>query len=227
MRSNKGFTLVEMAIVLVIIGVILGAVIKGQDLIVNAQAKQAAAAVSSWRNLTMAYLDRNGRMPGDASRNGVIGDQTTPTTEQSAANSAIGELTLTMQYAPANPVTVGGMNFWVYIGNTTVTAGSRNAILICGDSGCANVLSSDQVEIIKSLDAAFDGVAEAAAGQFRAVTTAPTFALAANTTVNTNWVTGVFNGTGVEPINTTTAGATGTSWATTHRAAVWLFDRTF
>jgi len=227
MRSNKGFTLVEMAIVLVIIGIILGAVIKGQDLIINAQAKQAAAAVSSWRNLSMAYLDRNGRMPGDASRNGVIGDQTTPTTEQTAAASAIGEITATMQYAPANPVTVGGMNFWVYIGNTTVTAGTRNAILICGDASCANVLSNDQVEIVKSLDAAFDGVAEAAAGQFRAVTTAPTFDVAANTAVNTNWVTGVFSAADVVPVNTTTTGATGTAWAITHRAAVWLFDRTF
>ncbi|MGE3259893.1 MAG: type II secretion system protein [Geobacter sp.] len=225
MRNSKGFTLVELAVVLVIIGIILGAVIKGQDLIVNAQAKQATAAVSSWRNLTMAYLDRNGRLPGDAMRNGVIGDQTTTTTEQDAAHSAIGELTKTMQYPPANPMVVGGMNFWVYFGNTTVTSGTRNAMLVCGTENCATVFSADQIEIMKSMDSSFDGVAEAAAGQFRAVTAAPDLLGAAD--VNTNWKTAVFNGTGVVPVDTSVNGATGTEWAITHRAAVWLFDRTF
>lgn len=223
MRNRRGFTLVEMAIVLVIIGVILGAVIKGQDLIVNAQAKQVAAGVSSWRNLSYAYLDRNGRLPGDSGRNGIIGD-----TENTAANSSIGEITGVMNYAPANPLVVGGMSFWIYFGNTTVTSGTRNAMLICGDNACANPFSADQIEIIKSLDASYDGVSEAAAGQFRAVTAAPAFTLAANTAVNVNWVTGTFTGVGVVPINLTAAGATGTVWtAGTHRAAVWLFDRTF
>jgi len=32
-RNEKGFTLIEMAIVLVIIGIIIGAVLKGQDMV--------------------------------------------------------------------------------------------------------------------------------------------------------------------------------------------------
>jgi len=128
MRGNKGFTLVEMAIVLVIIGIILGAVIKGQDLVVNAQAKQLASAVSSWRNLAFAYYDRNGRFPGDAGRDGIIGNnliaanQPTPTYETTAATgTGIAELVTDMSYAPANPVIVGGMSFWTYFGNAVVT----------------------------------------------------------------------------------------------------------
>jgi len=39
-RNQKGFTLVELAIVLVIIGIILGAVLKGQALINNAKIKR-------------------------------------------------------------------------------------------------------------------------------------------------------------------------------------------
>ncbi|PIX86479.1 MAG: prepilin-type cleavage/methylation domain-containing protein, partial [Nitrospirae bacterium CG_4_10_14_3_um_filter_53_41] len=39
-KNNKGFTLVELAIVLVIIGIILGAVLKGQELITNAKTKR-------------------------------------------------------------------------------------------------------------------------------------------------------------------------------------------
>ena len=40
-RNHKGFTLVELAIVLVIIGIILGSVLKGQELINNARMKRA------------------------------------------------------------------------------------------------------------------------------------------------------------------------------------------
>ncbi|NPA58431.1 MAG: prepilin-type N-terminal cleavage/methylation domain-containing protein, partial [Aquificae bacterium] len=39
-HKQKGFTLIELAIVLVIIGIILGAILKGQELIKNAQAKR-------------------------------------------------------------------------------------------------------------------------------------------------------------------------------------------
>ena len=60
-KGSAGFTLIEMAIVLVVIGLIIGAVLKGQDLIANARAKKYAnfarqAEVSQW-----AYFDRNGR----------------------------------------------------------------------------------------------------------------------------------------------------------------------
>src|ERR1035437_5774725 len=72
LRNSKGFSLVEMAIVLVIIGVIIGAIVKGQDLIVNSRAKQVTSAASTWRNLAMPFMDRNGRLPGDGAKTGII-----------------------------------------------------------------------------------------------------------------------------------------------------------
>jgi prepilin-type N-terminal cleavage/methylation domain-containing protein len=65
MRNNKGFTLVEMAIVLVIIGIILGAVIKGGDLIDNAKEKQFKSEISTLTTAYYNYLDKYGRLPGD------------------------------------------------------------------------------------------------------------------------------------------------------------------
>ncbi|WP_182075354.1 type II secretion system protein [Deefgea sp. CFH1-16] len=44
-KKKRGFTLVEMAIVLVIIGLILGAAFKGKDLIDSAKVKNMAAQV--------------------------------------------------------------------------------------------------------------------------------------------------------------------------------------
>ena len=41
LRNRRGFSLIEMAIVLVIIGIIIGAIIKGQDLMLNSRAKPA------------------------------------------------------------------------------------------------------------------------------------------------------------------------------------------
>lgn len=233
MRNSKGFTLVEMAVVLVIIGVIIGAVVKGQDLIVNAQAKQVTSAVSSWRNLTYAFLDRNGRYPGDELKNGIIGDQTG---EKAATTSATFELATTMKYYPGNPVVVGGENYYVYFGNVSGFAAgtaTRNAMFICGAANCATALSQSQAEILKSIDTAYDSAADAGAGQIRALITAPTITLTDTAVTNTSPAVseGVLTTTGVVAniVNAATSNVTGavTPWTSTYYGAVWLFDKPF
>ena len=66
MRNRQhGFTLVEIAIVLVIIGLLLGGVLKGQELINSAKVKNA---IGEYRNLSTyiyAYQDRFRALPGD------------------------------------------------------------------------------------------------------------------------------------------------------------------
>ncbi|GAB2888391.1 prepilin-type N-terminal cleavage/methylation domain-containing protein [Uliginosibacterium flavum] len=64
-RQQSGFTLVEIAIVLVIIGLLLGGVLKGQELINSARAK---AMINDFRNtatMIAAYQDRFRALPGD------------------------------------------------------------------------------------------------------------------------------------------------------------------
>ncbi len=65
LRNAKGFTLVELAIVLVIIGIILGAVLKGQELINNAKTKRAMSQQREIAAAIYTYLDRYGKYPGD------------------------------------------------------------------------------------------------------------------------------------------------------------------
>ena len=62
---QSGFTLVEIAIVLVIIGLILGGVLKGQALIDNAKYKNFVKQVESIRAAVLTFQDTYKGMPGD------------------------------------------------------------------------------------------------------------------------------------------------------------------
>ncbi|MBK9237954.1 MAG: prepilin-type N-terminal cleavage/methylation domain-containing protein [Rhodoferax sp.] len=62
---QSGFTLVEIAIVLVIIGLLLGGVLKGQELIENARIKGIVSDMKSVQAAYNGYLDRYKAIPGD------------------------------------------------------------------------------------------------------------------------------------------------------------------
>ena len=67
MNKQSGFTLVEIAIVLVIIGLLLGGVLKGQELINSAKVKNFA---TDFRNIPLyiyGYQDKFKALPGDDS----------------------------------------------------------------------------------------------------------------------------------------------------------------
>lgn len=64
-KQQSGFTLVEIAIVLVIIGLLLGGVLKGQELITQAKIKNVANDLNGLTAAVYAYQDRYKRLPGD------------------------------------------------------------------------------------------------------------------------------------------------------------------
>src|SRR5882672_9802397 len=64
-RMQQGFTLVEIAIVLVIIGLLLGGILKGQELITNARVRNVADQQNAVKAAFYAFQDRFRALPGD------------------------------------------------------------------------------------------------------------------------------------------------------------------
>lgn len=213
--TEKGFTLIELAIVLVIIGIILGAVLKGQDLINNARAKKGVTWEKSWETAQWQFFDRMGRFAGDEGKNGIIGDNNAgAATETTLALAAVAEiLNANFVNPPAQSISLGATTFYVHMGYGTVAAVNRNAIVICKTTPfnvaapCATVLTTDDLVYFQALDTAIDGSADPLAGNVRAITAA----------------TGVA-GTTYPAITAVTEGVA-TSWTVAATGLVYYFDR--
>jgi len=64
-KNQAGFTLVEIAIVLVIIGLLLGGILKGQEMITQAKIKNIVNDMNGMSAAIYSYQDRYRALPGD------------------------------------------------------------------------------------------------------------------------------------------------------------------
>ena len=83
-QSQSGFTLVELAIVLVIIGLLVGGVLAGQDLIKAAKLQNAVQALSDVNTSATTFMTKYGQLPGDFSQGNTF---TTPIAITGVANA--------------------------------------------------------------------------------------------------------------------------------------------
>ncbi len=176
MRKERGFTLIELAIVLVIIGIIIGMVLKGQDLIQNARIKSFVNKSRHWETTMWIYFDRKGKFAGDDDRNGIIADEGTSTStvrqDLIAANFANPPYEGTSG-SEINTITQGSNTFYVFFGND---GGSpvKNIMVICVSADCTTTFQSEHVAFAEGLDRSIDGVADGAQGQVICTSTSVT-----------------------------------------------------
>jgi prepilin-type N-terminal cleavage/methylation domain-containing protein len=71
-ESEAGFTLIEMSIVLVIIGLIIGGIVKGQEVVANARAKSQVAQLDAIKGAVYTFQDKFGYAPGDLKGNAIL-----------------------------------------------------------------------------------------------------------------------------------------------------------
>jgi len=73
---KRGFTLVELAIVLVIIGIILGSALKATEIIKDAKAKKNITQITKLVDAQHQYFERTGRYAGDSDNDSKINHTT-------------------------------------------------------------------------------------------------------------------------------------------------------
>lgn len=163
MRSSRislGFTLIETGIVLVVIGLILAAVMKGQDLIQNARAKKFVSWVRNAETAQWDYLDRKGRYNGDTDLDGAIDSQSTPYSWTGFSNP------------PETTVVLGSYTYRLFYGyrysGSNVFKNSNFIVInkITTDVD-AKQFGDDELVFPESLDLAVDGEVDGTTGRVR------------------------------------------------------------
>jgi prepilin-type N-terminal cleavage/methylation domain-containing protein len=119
-RQQSGFTLVEIAIVLVIIGLLLGGILKGQELINSAKVKNIANDFRVIPTYIYAYQDKFRALPGD-DKNVVVhvgGPAILPVPVAGDGNGVIDGTVFT-----AGAPTGEALNFWQHVRLANLAAG--------------------------------------------------------------------------------------------------------
>lgn len=64
-QKQAGFNLIELAVVLIIMGLLIGGILKGRDLIDSARLKRVMSQLNEYRLATNAFVDKYDFLPGD------------------------------------------------------------------------------------------------------------------------------------------------------------------
>lgn len=88
MQQEKGFTLVELAISLVVIGLLMGGILKGRELISNSKINTAIRQIRSYDAAANMFRDSYGALPGDITNPGDRLPKCTTTTCNMGGNGS-------------------------------------------------------------------------------------------------------------------------------------------
>lgn len=183
--TQHGFTLIEIAIVLVVIGLLLGGMLKGQEMMTQGRIRNLASDLANTSTAIYGYQDRYRRLPGD---DDLAGTRWKDKTTGGNGGGSIGDTGIKAALDCATDTDKGKENclFWQHLrlagfiaGDSASTAAPRhaaggllqiqqNALGLTGQTVCATALPG---KIAGALDAQMDD-GKPATGQMRATSAA-------------------------------------------------------
>ena len=166
MNKQAGFTLIELAIVLVIIGLLLGGVLRGQELINSAKVKNMARDFQNVQVYIYGYQDKYKALPGDdhSANTHVNGTNATNGTQNGVIEGAW------------NTATNGDEScvFWEHVrkaglapGSTAISCAANNTYQPRNaDGGLIGVQSASTLATITGMTGAYAICSDAILGKF-------------------------------------------------------------
>lgn len=179
--AQAGFTLVELAVVMIIIGLLIGGILKGQELIANAQVTSTVSQVKGIDSAVTTFRDMYNGVPGDIA--GARVPNCTGTCAPAAATLGNGRVDQLFTAAP----TVEGLAFWLQLNAADLIAGINPNLATPtvwgGNYPAAKMGGGFHIAFLTGLVAppAFIGANLPRAGHYLALHNAPNAAVAAGT----------------------------------------------
>ncbi len=126
--KQAGFTLVELAVVMIIIGLLIGGVLKGQELIANAQVSATVSQVKGVDAAVSTFKDTYAAIPGDMVTANIRLPNCTaaPCSTNGNGDSRLGIIPNGAAPSAANE----GLTFWAHLNAADLVSGVKNTAVI-------------------------------------------------------------------------------------------------
>jgi prepilin-type N-terminal cleavage/methylation domain-containing protein len=160
MKNQKGFTLVELAIVMIIIGLLLGGVLKGAEMIENARVTSTITQLKGYQSALVSFQDIYAAVPGDMNNATTRVPGCVAPCENGNGNSIVGTSgaangDVTIQAGASASAGAEGLLFWKHLALADLISGvdttaALAATIIPGSTnpkspygGALNIFSSE------------------------------------------------------------------------------------